>query len=76
MRLVASAVLDDVLVVATSVEQGIGKYIHAGRVKGASRHLAFFVDGLGKVGNGAVVPTQDGGGDVGGAKGIAKGVTE
>jgi hypothetical protein len=55
-------VLDKVFVVATGVEQGIGKNGQTAAIKRAVRHSTLLVDAFGDSPNRSVVPGKDGGG--------------
>ena len=60
MRPVAPKMREQILVVASGIEQSIVKDSETASVQGAFRHPAFLVDALGNAGNGAVVPGEDG----------------
>jgi hypothetical protein len=50
------------LIVASGVEQGVGKDAESGGVQRASGHLPLLVDAFCEAADGAIVPDEDGGG--------------
>src|SRR5262245_29008369 len=61
VRPLVAAVLDQLLVIATGVKQGIGEDGKASIIQSALRHLALFIDGCGNAAHRGVIPAEDGG---------------